>query len=151
MCTHVVVEEEDPTEEAEEVSGEQGEVDGGGAAKLYHYRHEAVQSIHTQCIGSEQQSWEETWPLLVHLSIKEISNMKEKITLFLRSTSPTWWSKVSNKTSKLVIFIHSKISYWNKEYEGWCCGFVIFRKCFFKLSLRKCDKRDKNCVSVNLG
>lgn len=32
MCTHVVVEEEDPTEEAEEVSGEQGEVDGGGAA-----------------------------------------------------------------------------------------------------------------------
>lgn len=55
VCAHIVLEEEDPTEEAEEVSGKQGEVDGGGAAQLHHYGHTAVQSVHTQRIGREQE------------------------------------------------------------------------------------------------
>ena len=61
MCvsTHIVLEEEDPTEEAEEVGGEEREVDGGGAAQLHHDGHAAVQSVHTQRVGSEQEPWED--------------------------------------------------------------------------------------------
>lgn len=55
VSTHIVLEEEDPTEEAEEVSGEHGEVDGGGAAQFYHQGHETVQSVHTQGIAREQE------------------------------------------------------------------------------------------------
>lgn len=52
---YIVVEEEDPTEEAEEVSGEHGEVDRGSVAPLHHNRHTAVQSEHTQRIGRKQK------------------------------------------------------------------------------------------------
>lgn len=54
--TYIVLEEEEPTEEAEEISSEQGEVDGGGAAQLHHYGHTAVQSVHTQSKSSEQEA-----------------------------------------------------------------------------------------------
>lgn len=53
--THVVLEEEDATEEAEQVSSEQGQVDGGGAAQPYHDGHEAVQGEHTEGVGREQE------------------------------------------------------------------------------------------------
>lgn len=56
---HVVLEEEDPTEEAEEVGSEQREIDWGGAAQLHHYGHEAVQSVHAQSISCKQKPWEE--------------------------------------------------------------------------------------------
>lgn len=56
VCAHIVLEEEDPTEEAEEVSGEQGEVDGGGAAQLHHDGHAVVQSVQTQREGREQEA-----------------------------------------------------------------------------------------------
>lgn len=57
--THAVVEEEDPTEEAEQVGREQREVDGGGAAEFHHDGHEAVQSVHAQSKCTEQESWKE--------------------------------------------------------------------------------------------
>lgn len=53
-ATHRVVEEEDAAEEAEEVGGEQREVDCRGAGHLHHDRHEAVQHEHTQDIACEQ-------------------------------------------------------------------------------------------------
>lgn len=55
VSAYIVLEDENPKEEAEEVSGEQGEVDGGGATQLHHYRHTAVQSVHTQRKGREQE------------------------------------------------------------------------------------------------
>ena len=55
VSAHVVLKEEDPTEEAEEVSGEEGQVDRGGTAQLHHYGHTAVQGVHTQGEGREQQ------------------------------------------------------------------------------------------------
>lgn len=54
--THVVLEEENPTEEAEEVSGEQREADGGGAAQLHHDGHEAVESVEAQGEAGEQEA-----------------------------------------------------------------------------------------------
>ncbi len=56
VCAHTVAEEEDPTEEAEEVGCEQGEVDRGGTAQLHHDGHEAVQSKHTQRVRREQEA-----------------------------------------------------------------------------------------------
>ena len=55
--THNVVEEEEATEEAEEVGGEQREVDGGGAGQLHHHGHAAVQHVHAHGVGSKQQAW----------------------------------------------------------------------------------------------
>lgn len=55
VSAYIVLEEEDPTEETEEVRGEQGEIDGGGTAQFHHDGHTAVQSIHTQRIGREQE------------------------------------------------------------------------------------------------
>lgn len=46
VCSYLVVEEEEATEEAVQVGGEQREVDGGGAGSLDHQRHEAVQAEH---------------------------------------------------------------------------------------------------------
>lgn len=48
------MEEEDATEEAEEVGGEQREVDSGGAGHLHHDGHEAVQSEHAQNVDGKQ-------------------------------------------------------------------------------------------------
>lgn len=48
------MEEEDAAEEAEEVGGEQREVDCSGAGHLHHYRHKAVQCEHTQDIDCKQ-------------------------------------------------------------------------------------------------
>lgn len=48
------MEEEDAAEEAEEVGGEQGEVDRSSAGHLHHYRHEAVQCVHTQGVDCKQ-------------------------------------------------------------------------------------------------
>lgn len=59
MCcvsTYIILKEEDSTEKAEKVGGEQGEVDGGGAAQFHHDGHTAVQAIHAQCKGREQQA-----------------------------------------------------------------------------------------------
>lgn len=56
VSTYIILKEEDSTEKAEKVSGEQGEVDGGGAAQFHHDGHTAVQAIHAQCEGREQQA-----------------------------------------------------------------------------------------------
>lgn len=56
VSSDLILEEEYSTEEAEEVGGEQGEVDGGGTAQLHHDWHTAVQSVHTQPKGGEQES-----------------------------------------------------------------------------------------------
>lgn len=42
VCAHIVVEEEDPREQAEEVSSEQREIDRRGTAFLNQYGHETV-------------------------------------------------------------------------------------------------------------
>lgn len=52
--THRVVEEVEATEEAEEVGGEQGEVDRRGAGHLHHHGHEAVQRVHAQSVDRKQ-------------------------------------------------------------------------------------------------
>lgn len=57
VSTDAVLKEEDSTEEAEQVGGEQGQVDGGGAAQLHHHRHEAVQAVHAQGVAGEQEPW----------------------------------------------------------------------------------------------
>lgn len=54
------MEEEDATEEAEEVGGEQREVDGSGAGHLHHDRHEAVQSEHAQNVDCKQHGCKTT-------------------------------------------------------------------------------------------
>lgn len=54
--THTILKEEDSTEKAEKVSGEQGEVDGGGAAQLHHDGHAAVQAVHAQPEGREEEA-----------------------------------------------------------------------------------------------
>ena len=48
---YLVLEEEDATEEAEQVGGQQGEVDRRGAGHLHHYRHAAVQGVHACRVG----------------------------------------------------------------------------------------------------
>ena len=53
--THFVVEEEEATEEAEEVGGEQGQVDGSSAGHLHHHGHEAVQGVHAQGVDCKQE------------------------------------------------------------------------------------------------
>lgn len=60
ISAHVVLEEEDSAKEAEEVGGEQREVYCGGAAHLHHDGHTAVQSVHAQPVGREQEPWEQT-------------------------------------------------------------------------------------------
>lgn len=64
--THFVVKEEDATEQAEEVSSEQREVDCCSTSQLYHHRHQAVQCVHTRDKGYKQQSWGEynEWTLV---------------------------------------------------------------------------------------
>lgn len=57
--THAVVEQEDPTEEAEQVGGEQRQVDGRGAGQFHHDGHETVQSIHAESKCTEQEPWTE--------------------------------------------------------------------------------------------
>lgn len=52
--THCVAEEEDAAEEAEEVGGEQREVDRSGAGHLHHDGHEAIQREHAQDVGGKQ-------------------------------------------------------------------------------------------------
>ena len=52
--THNKVEEEDATEEAEEVSGEQGEIHCSGTGHLDHQGHETVQGIHAEGVGRKQ-------------------------------------------------------------------------------------------------
>lgn len=59
--THCVVEEEDAAEEAEEVGGEQREVDRSGAGHLHHYGHEAVQCAHTQGVDRKQHGCRTQW------------------------------------------------------------------------------------------
>lgn len=54
---HLVVEEEDATEEAEEVSGEQRQVDGGGARHLHHDGHQAVQHKHAEDVDRKEQHY----------------------------------------------------------------------------------------------
>lgn len=58
--THCEVEEEDATEEAEEVSGEQGQVDCRGARHLDHQGHEAVECVHTERIGHKEHGCGDT-------------------------------------------------------------------------------------------
>lgn len=53
--THRVMEEEHATKKAEEVGGEQSQVDGSGAGHLHHDGHEAVQRKHTQDVDSKQR------------------------------------------------------------------------------------------------
>lgn len=55
VSTYTILKEEDSTEKAEKVSSEQGEVDGGGAAPLHHDGHTAVQAVHAQGVGGEQE------------------------------------------------------------------------------------------------
>lgn len=55
VSTYIILKEEDSTEEAEQVSGEQGEVDGGGAGQLHHDGHTAVQAVHAESVGREQE------------------------------------------------------------------------------------------------
>lgn len=55
VSTYAILKEEDSAEKAEKVSREQGEVDGGGAAQLHHYGHAAVQAVHAQREGGEQE------------------------------------------------------------------------------------------------
>lgn len=50
------MEEEEAAEEAEQVGGEQREVDDHGAGELHHRGHEAVQGVHAQGVGHEQQN-----------------------------------------------------------------------------------------------
>ncbi len=59
--THCVVEEEEAAEEAEEVSGEQREVDRRSAGHLHHYGHEAVQRVHTQGVDCKQHGCRTQW------------------------------------------------------------------------------------------
>ena len=54
--TNLVLEEEQATEEAVEVGGEQGEVDRSGAGPLDDYRHEAIQAEHAGTEGDVQQT-----------------------------------------------------------------------------------------------
>lgn len=49
------MEEEDAAEEAEEVGGEQREVDRRGAGHLHHDGHEAVECEHTQDVACKQR------------------------------------------------------------------------------------------------
>lgn len=53
-----VMEDEDPREDAEEVRGEQWQVDWGCTAPLHHKGHQAVQCKHAERITREQQPWE---------------------------------------------------------------------------------------------
>lgn len=53
-----VMEDEDPREDAEEVRGEQWQVDWGCTAPLHHEGHQAVQRKHAERITREQQPWE---------------------------------------------------------------------------------------------
>lgn len=53
--THHVMEEEHAAKKAEEVGGEQSQVDGGGAGHLHHEGHEAVQRKHTQDVDGKQR------------------------------------------------------------------------------------------------
>lgn len=53
--THRVMEEEHAAKKAEEVGGEQSQVDGGSAGHLHHDGHEAVQRKHTQDVDGKQR------------------------------------------------------------------------------------------------
>lgn len=56
ISTYLVVEEEQSTEEAVQVSREQGEVDGSRTGFLYHHWHEAVEAKHTGTKANIQQA-----------------------------------------------------------------------------------------------
>lgn len=68
------MEEEDAAEEAEEVGGEQREVDCSGAGHLHHYRHEAVQCEHTQDIDCKQHGCR---TVRDNISVKDASKQHE--------------------------------------------------------------------------
>lgn len=57
--SYFVVEEEEAAEEAEEVGGEQGEVDRCSAGHLHDHGHEAVQGVHAQGVDCEQHGCRE--------------------------------------------------------------------------------------------
>lgn len=48
------MEEEEAAEEAEEVGGEQRQVDRRGAGHLHHHGHEAVERVHAQGVERKQ-------------------------------------------------------------------------------------------------
>ena len=54
--SHLVVEEEEATEEAVEVGGEQRQVDSGGTGPPQDHRHEAVQPKHAGTEPDVQQA-----------------------------------------------------------------------------------------------
>lgn len=56
VSTHSVLEKEKATEEAEEISCKQGEVNCCGAGHVDHHRHAAVQCIHTHSKPTQKQS-----------------------------------------------------------------------------------------------
>lgn len=55
--THLVLEEKDATEKAEEIGGEQRQVNGGGAGRLHHAGHEAVQHHHAEDVDGKQKDY----------------------------------------------------------------------------------------------
>lgn len=58
--THLVLEEKDATEKAEEIGGEQRQVNGGGAGRLHHAGHEAVQRHHAEDVDGKQKDYKHT-------------------------------------------------------------------------------------------
>lgn len=82
--THLVAEEEEATEEAEEVGGEQREVDGGGTGHLHHDGHEAVQRVHAQDVDGKQRGCRSQ---LQNLSVgcsNSVTQMMQKVNLQIR-------------------------------------------------------------------
>lgn len=54
--TYLVVEEEQPAEQAVQIGCEQGQVDGSGAGFLYDDRHEAVETKHAGAKANVEQA-----------------------------------------------------------------------------------------------